>query len=212
MSESFDRALERLLHDQSPAPELPYLTDEEQAMLRMAQVLRGSSVVQARPAFVEELRERTVTPHRISRRTAVFTSMGALAAGLVGGFAIQRFRSSPDTPPPGAVGPGHWQTVSTLADLPEGAVRSFKLDNLTGFLIHRSGDVRAVSRTCTHMGCQLDFSRPDGALICPCHGAAFDLHGRLLHGPGGGPYSQPLPPLKRIQTRVTGDAIDVWTV
>ena len=94
MSESFERALERLLHDQSPSAELPYLDAEEQAMLRMAQVLRGSSPAEARPVFVDELRERVTAPpgfpaHSISDdgwRT------GCRPSGWTGAGALSHFR------------------------------------------------------------------------------------------------------------------------
>jgi nitrite reductase/ring-hydroxylating ferredoxin subunit len=211
MSESFERALERLLHDQSPGPELPYLDEEEQAMLRMAQLLRGSSRTEARPLFVDELRERVIAPRRVSRRTAFLTTMGALAAGLLGGLGLEHFLTSGPTTGPKSAGSEQWRTVTTLADLPDGAVRTFKVDNLQGFLINRSGQVSALSRTCTHMGCQLDFKSKDRALLCPCHGAEFDLHGRLVRGPGGDPYSQKLPPLPAIKTRVNGDDVEVST-
>jgi nitrite reductase/ring-hydroxylating ferredoxin subunit len=211
MSESFERALERLLHDQSPGSELPYLDEEEQAMLRMAQLLHGSTPSEARPIFVDELRERVVAPRRISRRTAFLTTVGALAAGLLGGLGLEHFLTSGATNGPAAVGTEQWRAVTTLADLPDGAVRAFKVDNLQGFLINRSGQISALSRTCTHMGCQLDFNRKDRALLCPCHGAEFDLHGRLLRGPGGSAYSQPLPPLPKIKTRVNGDRVEIST-
>ena len=211
MSESFERALERLLHDQSPGPELPYLDEEEQAMVRVAQMLRGSSPTDAHPVFVDELRERVTAPRRVSRRAAFLTTVGALAAGLVGGLGLERYLTSSRTSGPNAAGTEQWRAVTTLADLPDGAVRAFKVDNLQGFLINRSGQVSALSRTCTHMGCQLDFNRKDRALLCPCHGAEFDLHGRLLRGPGGSAYSVPLPPLPKIKTRVNGDRVEIST-
>jgi len=41
--------------------------------------------------------------------------------------------------------------------------------------------IYAVTTVCTHRGCALGL---DGdRLACPCHGAAFDLEGRVLRGP-----------------------------
>ena len=40
---------------------------------------------------------------------------------------------------------------------------------------------RAVSAKCTHLGCHV---RPTkNFLVCPCHGATFDLEGEVVRGP-----------------------------
>lgn len=41
----------------------------------------------------------------------------------------------------------------------------------------------AISRTCTHLGCRLNFSEKDKQLICPCHQSKFSRHGKRLAGP-----------------------------
>ncbi|MEN8257653.1 MAG: Rieske 2Fe-2S domain-containing protein [Thermodesulfobacteriota bacterium] len=41
----------------------------------------------------------------------------------------------------------------------------------------------AISRTCTHLGCRLNFSEKDKQLICPCHQSKFSPHGKRLAGP-----------------------------
>ena len=47
---------------------------------------------------------------------------------------------------------------------------------------HESGPV-AVSRTCTHLGCRLNFHELENKLICPCHQSSFDKSGKRLAGP-----------------------------
>ena len=39
----------------------------------------------------------------------------------------------------------------------------------------------AVSRVCTHNGCETAYDA--GRFVCPCHGAVFDLDGSVLAGP-----------------------------
>ena len=39
----------------------------------------------------------------------------------------------------------------------------------------------AVSRICTHEGCETAYDA--GRFVCPCHGAVFDLDGSVLAGP-----------------------------
>ena len=46
-----------------------------------------------------------------------------------------------------------------------------------------SGEVHAVSATCTHMGCTLQWNRAETSWDCPCHGSRFDCDGTVLEGP-----------------------------
>jgi cytochrome b6-f complex iron-sulfur subunit len=41
----------------------------------------------------------------------------------------------------------------------------------------------ALSATCTHAGCTVDFDANANDLHCPCHNANFDLSGAVLSGP-----------------------------
>ena len=50
----------------------------------------------------------------------------------------------------------------------------------------------ALSATCTHAGCIVDYDGAAKALHCPCHNADFDLQGNVLRGP----TSIPLPVYK----------------
>lgn len=44
-------------------------------------------------------------------------------------------------------------------------------------------EVWAISRTCTHLGCRLNYSEEEGQMICPCHQSRFSRHGHRLAGP-----------------------------
>lgn len=214
MSDEFDRALDRLAQDQSPLPDLVQLDEEERRMLHMAQLIRGSRGAQVRPDFADELRQRLAhRPHVVSRRTAFLSGAGALAAGLLGGLGLDRFaRERPARGKGQALvgNNGRWMPVAQMADLPHGAVKAFSAGAVQGFLINHHGNVRGLSRTCTHMGCHLNFERGEQAFVCPCHGAEFDMHGRSVYGPGG--YQYALPPLPPVHVRVEGDTIQVWSV
>jgi len=41
----------------------------------------------------------------------------------------------------------------------------------------------AVSRTCTHLGCKLNYRFESKLLICPCHRSEFSIDGRRTNGP-----------------------------
>jgi len=199
----FNQALEEMLADHSPRHLASELDQQEQQMVRMAQLLRGTRAGEPSPVFRETLAELLAQePRRISRRTAFFTTAGALAAGLLAGLGLDRlFRHGG--------GGGNWVQVASADTLHEGAVQSFKAGDRQGFLIKQGGRLRAVSRLCTDVGCPLNYSNGNHRLVCPCHGAEFDVHGKNLVG--AGPYSTPLPPLPAFEIQVEGNAVKVWT-
>ncbi|WP_013322408.1 FAD-dependent oxidoreductase [Gloeothece verrucosa] len=44
------------------------------------------------------------------------------------------------------------------------------------------GSTQAISLTCPHEGCTVS-KQADGNFLCPCHGALFDVEGRVMRGP-----------------------------
>jgi Rieske Fe-S protein len=50
-----------------------------------------------------------------------------------------------------------------------------------------SGDLHAVSPTCTHLGCTVHFNEAETSWDCPCHGSRFDIDGTVLDGPATRP-------------------------
>jgi glycine/D-amino acid oxidase-like deaminating enzyme/nitrite reductase/ring-hydroxylating ferredoxin subunit len=45
------------------------------------------------------------------------------------------------------------------------------------------GTLQAVSPTCTHLGCQVNFNAAERSWDCPCHGSRFAPDGSVLQGP-----------------------------
>ncbi len=43
--------------------------------------------------------------------------------------------------------------------------------------------LRALSQTCTHAGCLVDWNADEKRLECPCHDSHFAIDGRVLQGP-----------------------------
>jgi nitrite reductase/ring-hydroxylating ferredoxin subunit len=207
----FERVIGKLLADRSPRSEMARLSEEEQRMVRMAQLLRGSRGHQMSPEFADRLHARLFSQkRRITRRAAFLSGLGALAAGIVAGLGLDRAVQSPSStlqePLVGAN--GRWYPVATLAELPDGTIRPFTAGAVQGFLIHRNGQLQALSRICTHMGCTLRINRAEQSFECPCHGAEFDLGGRRIVGRGE--YHRTLPPLPPIMTRVKGETVEVF--
>lgn len=65
-----------------------------------------------------------------------------------------------------------------------------------------AGDVRALSATCTHLGCRVAWNGAADRFECPCHKGAYDREGRVVAGP-------PPAPLPAVTVRVDLAADDV---
>jgi cytochrome b6-f complex iron-sulfur subunit len=52
----------------------------------------------------------------------------------------------------------------------------------------------AVSASCTHLRCVLEFEAEDRSFVCPCHRGHFDLNGNVIAG-------LPRTPLRRYRTK-----------
>jgi Rieske Fe-S protein len=49
------------------------------------------------------------------------------------------------------------------------------------------GALAAVSMSCTHFGCDVEYSLKAGHIVCPCHGSEFANDGAVLEGPAKDP-------------------------
>lgn len=210
------RFVDALLGDRRP-PRFEASSPEDAAMLQVAAALRGARTASDLPSaeFVSELEQRLRdeldAPLRPAQRPSRrgFLIGGGVAAAAAAGVAVDlgvrhvdNDRSTQGELVPTA---GTWQQVATLADLADGRPRRFSAGSIQGVLVPRpDGTVHALSAVCTHMGCLLE-ARAD-SLLCPCHGASFDLGGR----PTNSEYlTTPLPTLR---SRVVGDAVEVLVV
>jgi glycine/D-amino acid oxidase-like deaminating enzyme/nitrite reductase/ring-hydroxylating ferredoxin subunit len=52
------------------------------------------------------------------------------------------------------------------------------------------GRLIAVSPTCSHLGCQVNWNRAERSWDCPCHGSRFGVDGRVLQGPAVHPLER----------------------
>ena len=100
--------------------------------------------------------------------------------------------------------PINWHFVAALTALGNQAIR-FSTDTVTGYVLEDKSSsagestIIALSATCTHMGCLLQWQQADHTFLCPCHGGRFtaeglpDLHKSALR------YLDPLP---RLRTKI----------
>lgn len=64
------------------------------------------------------------------------------------------------------------------------------------------GGLRALSPTCSHLGCGVSWSAERNAFLCPCHGGVYAADGKVLDGP-------PPRPLGRLPLVVEGGRVRV---
>lgn len=137
------------------------------------------------------------------------TIVGAIGAGLaalLGAFALR---------PASASARQRWIRAGNTAELKAGVpvprVLSFSRADgwyrerarATVFLVWDGGqNVRAMSATCTHLGCQVRWEADARRFLCPCHGGVYDAAGRVIEGP-------PPRPLHTLEARIDGQAGDV---
>lgn len=86
-------------------------------------------------------------------------------------------------------------------EIPSGNAKNFVYENAPAVLINRpeKGFI-ALSRTCTHLGCLVEFNNSTQKLVCPCHAGIYDLEGGVVSGP-------PPRPLTAIPLKIEGDSI-----
>ncbi|MGA3069421.1 MAG: Rieske (2Fe-2S) protein [Terracidiphilus sp.] len=136
-----------------------------------------------------------------SRRRAIeiFLGGGILASLASFLYPVLRFLV-----PPTVVDLGGDEVVAAkLVEIKPNSGKIFRFGSRPGLLIMNSdGTYRALSATCTHLGCTVQY-RPDLREIwCACHNGIYDLNGRNVSGP-------PPRPLTVFDVHVRGDEIVV---
>jgi len=102
---------------------------------------------------------------------------GTFAAGSVGVAAWNSLRP---------INRGEARPIIALDTLTGGSAHLFRYptDADPAILVRLgSGELRAFSQKCTHLGCVVTWNRDEARLLCPCHDGAFDIQsGRVLYG------------------------------
>jgi Rieske Fe-S protein len=81
--------------------------------------------------------------------------------------------------------------AGTADDLQPGEGKVLKIDGqAVACFCDDKGKLHAVSATCTHMGCRVDFNKVAKTWDCPCHGSRFDYAGKVIGGPAETPLEK----------------------
>jgi Rieske Fe-S protein len=147
---------------------------------------------QSRRGFVDWVLSRTLTTWLLS------TSFGGLVLAVI--YPAGRYLIPPET--------GESATAAVTLpfgpnDVPSNSGQIFKFGNRAGMLIKTpTGELKAFSATCTHLGCIVQYRDDLSQIWCACHNGHFDLNGRNVQGP-------PPRPLEEYQVNVREDQIVV---
>lgn len=69
-------------------------------------------------------------------------------------------------------------------ELEPNSAKIFKFGNRPGIVLKTpSGELRAFSAACTHLGCIVQYRGDLSELWCACHNGHFDLNGKNIEGP-----------------------------
>ena len=58
------------------------------------------------------------------------------------------------------------------------------------FIVNTGEDLFALSGVCTHLGCLVNWYRPENRFRCPCHSGQYDIKGNVIAGPPPAPLNR----------------------
>jgi Rieske Fe-S protein len=106
-------------------------------------------------------------------------------------------------PPPAADLGSDTVVAARVGDLKPNSGKIFRFGNRPGLLVlTRDGQYHALSGTCTHLDCTVQYRDDTSQVWCACHNGVYDLNGRNVSGP-------PPRPLQEFEVHVRGEEIIV---
>lgn len=129
----------------------------------------------------------------------IILGTGLLASAASFLYPILRYLVPPKLPDLG----GDAVLAAKISELKPNTAKTFRFGTRPGLLIQTaSGEYRALSATCTHLGCTVQYRSDLREIWCACHNGMYDLNGRNISGP-------PPRPLEVFEAQVRGDQIFV---
>ncbi len=106
-------------------------------------------------------------------------------------------------PPPATDMGANDVVAARVAELKPNSAKIFRFGSRPGLIIETAdGEYRAMSATCTHLSCTVQYRNDTKQVWCACHNGMYDLAGRNISGP-------PPRPLEAYEVHVRGDEIVV---
>jgi len=127
-----------------------------------------------------------------------------LASGFLGSAAAFLYPVIRYLVPPKTLDLGSGAVVAArVGELKPNSGKIFRFGSRPGLLIRtNAGEYRAMSATCTHLSCTVQYRDDLHEVWCACHNGKYDLNGRNISGP-------PPRPLEAFEVQVRGEEIFV---
>jgi len=127
------------------------------------------------------------------------SSSSAAGTGAGAAPASTAPASAPSSAPASANGGGAANALATTSEIPVGSGKIFTEQKVV-VTQPTSGDFKAFSAVCTHMGCIVS-QISNGTIDCPCHGSQYSIKdGAVVAGPAPSPL--PAEPIKLSGTSI----------
>jgi cytochrome b6-f complex iron-sulfur subunit len=77
-----------------------------------------------------------------------------------------------------------------MSDIPVNSYKIVRYNKKPIIIIHtETGEIKAFSAACTHLGCIVDFEPENKRFHCNCHDSLYDLNGMNYSGPAQKPLA-----------------------
>jgi cytochrome b6-f complex iron-sulfur subunit len=114
-------------------------------------------------------------------------------------YPVLRYMVPPETTDMG----GDSVIAGKVSELKANAAKVFRFGSRPGLLVRTAdGEYKALSATCTHLSCTVQYRNDTHQVWCACHNGLYDLSGRNVSGP-------PPRPLESYDVHVQGDDVVV---
>jgi Rieske Fe-S protein len=138
------------------------------------------------------------TPENRLRRQMLKGAVGTAVVAVLAYFGWTRYLFPQQTPLPQSSGKGNVPTEIKLGQVSDFAPSSPpklvkvpipQTEQVAAYFVENLGadNYRVLSAKCTHQGCNVDWNQSAQQFICPCHGAQYDLSGKVLSPPAPKP-------------------------
>jgi menaquinol-cytochrome c reductase iron-sulfur subunit len=151
----------------------------------------------------------------ISRRKFLIAGIGVISGTIavgLGGVAL----TSLGAPTITNKREGKWVEAGIAADLKPGEFNQLSitydakdawLDGKCRQLVYvkiTGESILALSATCSHLGCNVNYDEKTGGFKCPCHSGAYDATGKNISGP-------PPRPLTKLEAKLEDGKLKINT-
>ena len=139
-------------------------------------------------------------PAAVERRTFLdaVLAFGFVSTAVAIIYPVWRYLIPPPSGEPSTAS----VVAARLSELKPNTGLIFRFGSKPGLLVRAAnGELHAVSATCTHLECTVQYKTDAGQIWCACHNGFYDLTGTVVSGP-------PPRPLERFAVQLRGEGAD----